>query len=41
MAESSLTTLIGDDIQGEYKWSAFVDGEDGFLYGIPSHARRR
>jgi hypothetical protein len=40
MAESYLTTLIGDDIQGDYKWSAFVDGGDGFLYGIPSHARR-
>jgi hypothetical protein len=38
--ESSLTTLIGDEIQGEYKWSAFVDGGDGFLYGIPSSARR-
>jgi hypothetical protein len=22
------------------KWSAFVDGGDGFLYGIPSNARR-
>jgi hypothetical protein len=42
MAESYLTTLIdnGDEIQGDYKWSDFVDGGDGFLYGIPSHARR-
>jgi hypothetical protein len=41
MAESSLTTLIGDEIQGYYeKWSDFVDGEDGFFYGIPSDARR-
>ena len=39
--ESSLTTLIGDEIEGGYiKWSDFVDGEDGFFYGIPSHARR-
>ena len=38
MAESSLTTLIGHEIQGEYKWSAFVDGGDGFLYGIPYNA---
>jgi hypothetical protein len=42
MAEPSLTTLIdiGDEIQGDCKWSAFVDGEDGFFYGIPSNARR-
>jgi hypothetical protein len=38
----SLTTLIDIDneIQGCMKWSAFVDGGDGFLYGIPSNARR-
>ena len=39
MAEPSLTTLIdiagGADIQGYDKWSSFVDGGDGFLYGIP------
>jgi hypothetical protein len=41
MAKSSLTTLIGDEeIQGGYKWLAFVDGKNGFLYGIPSNARR-
>ena len=41
MAESSyLTTLIGHEIEGYSKWSAFVDGGDGFLYGIPSNARR-
>jgi hypothetical protein len=40
MAESYLTTLIGHEIQGDAKWSAFVDGGDGFLYGIPSNARR-
>jgi hypothetical protein len=40
MTEPSLTTLIGDEIQGDRKWSDFVDGEDGFFYGIPSHARR-
>ena len=42
MMESSLTTLIdiGDEIEGDEKWSAFVDGEDGFFYGIPSRARR-
>jgi hypothetical protein len=36
----SLTTLIGDEIQGRYKWSAFVDGKNGFFYGIPFNARR-
>ena len=36
----SLTTLIGDEIQGQYKWSAFVDGKNGFFYGIPYYARR-
>jgi hypothetical protein len=41
MAESSLTTLIGgDQIQGNSKWNDFVDGGDGFFYGIPSSARR-
>ena len=43
MAESSLsslTTVIGDEIQGMYKWIAFVDGKHGFLYGIPFNARR-
>jgi hypothetical protein len=42
MAESSLTTLIdiGDEIEGgERRWD-FVDGKDGFFYGIPCHARR-
>ena len=27
------------EIQGHNKWSAFVDGGDGFFYGIPSNAR--
>jgi hypothetical protein len=40
MAESSLTKLIGDEIQVGSKWSTFVDGGDGFLYGIPSNGRR-
>jgi hypothetical protein len=40
MTEPSITTLIGDDIEGALKWSAFVDGGDGFFYGIPSRARR-
>ena len=38
MTEPSLTTLIDIVIEGFRKWNAFVD--DGFLYGIPSHARR-
>jgi hypothetical protein len=42
MTEASLTTFIdiGDQIQGDDKWSAFVDGGDGFFYGIPCDARR-
>ena len=40
MAESSLTTLIGDEIQGHGKWNDFVDGGNGFFYGIPRNARR-
>ena len=38
MTEPSLTTLIGDEIQGNQqnrKWATFVDGGDGFFYGIP------
>ena len=38
--QSDLTTLIGDEIQGDSKWWDFVDSEDGFLYGIPCNARR-
>jgi hypothetical protein len=40
ITESSLTTLIGDEIHGNSKWLEFVDGEDGFFYGIPYNARR-
>ena len=40
MTEPSLTTLIGDEIEGRVKWSVFVDGEDGYFYGIPCDARR-
>jgi hypothetical protein len=42
MMEPSLTTLIGigDKIQGPCKWLAFVDGKNGFFYGIPCDARR-
>jgi hypothetical protein len=40
MTEPFLTALIGDEIQGNNKWSDFVDGGDGFLYGIPFDARR-
>ena len=28
ITESSLTTLIGDEIAGFDQWSSFVDGED-------------
>jgi hypothetical protein len=35
MAESSLTALIFDEIQGNVKWWDFVDGKGGFMYGIP------
>ena len=42
MAEPSLTTLIviDDENEGRVNWSEFVDGKDGFLYGIPCDARR-
>jgi hypothetical protein len=40
MAESSLTTLIDDEMEEGGKWLDFVDGEDGFFYGIPFFARR-
>jgi hypothetical protein len=32
---SSITTLIRYEIAGESKWTEFVDGKDGFFYGIP------
>ena len=40
MTDPSLTTLIGDDIEGDDKWWNFVDGKNGFFYGIPFDARR-
>ena len=42
MTEPSLATLIDieNEIQGQEKWSSFVDGGDGFFYGIPFDARR-
>ena len=44
MTEPFLTTLldisIGDEIVGRYNFGDFVDGEDGFFYGIPCDARR-
>jgi len=42
MTEPSLTTLIDihDEIEGLDKWSDFVDGKNGFFYGIPYDARR-
>jgi hypothetical protein len=38
MTEPSLATLIDieNEIQGQEKWSSFVDGGDGFFYGIKS-----
>jgi hypothetical protein len=39
MTEPSLTTLLDIGLQG-HQWSAFVDGGDGFMYGIPCDARR-
>ncbi len=49
MSDSSLVTIVGEKIvlqeergykQRYPKWSTFVDGKDGFLYGIPCRARR-
>jgi hypothetical protein len=42
MMEPSLTTLIdiGEEGNSFLEWSSFVDGGDGFLYGIPFNARR-
>jgi len=34
--ESQTTNLVGPDLGDDLnKWSGFVEGEDGFLYGIP------
>ena len=40
MAETSITTFVGPHIEEDDKWSKFVDGGDGLLYGIPYSARR-
>jgi hypothetical protein len=36
----SLTTIIDIGDKGKEKWPSFVDGKNGFLYGIPFNARR-
>ena len=43
MSNSSLLAIVGEEIYEEQwwsKWSTFVNGKDGFLYGIPCEARR-
>jgi hypothetical protein len=48
MNDSSLVTFVGEEIKFQEekfglcicKWKAFVDGKNGFLYGIPDNARR-
>jgi hypothetical protein len=42
MTEPSLTTLIdiGVEIEDCWRWCDFVDGKNGFFYGIPYNARR-
>jgi len=40
MTKPSLTALIGKNNLGDKRWSTFVDGGDGFWYGIPYHAPR-
>ena len=40
MRFSSVTTLVGNEIEGNYKWSSSVTGADGCcVYGIPYNAR--
>lgn len=36
--EPILTTLLGPNIRGDRKWSTFITGKDGNLYGIPFNA---
>ena len=36
----SVTTLVGNEIEGYNKWSDSVAGANGCIYGIPSNARR-
>ena len=42
MTYPSITNLIDCNFQEhvEYKWHDFVDGGDGFLYGIPFNASK-
>ena len=39
MRFSSVTTLVGNEIEGNYKWSSSVTGAGGCVYGIPYDAR--
>jgi len=37
--ESQTTKLVGPDLGDDWdKWSGFVEGEDGFLYGMPDQS---
>ena len=37
---NAITTLVGEQLEGNDKWIGTWAGVNGFLYGIPSHARR-
>ena len=38
--DNAITTLVGEDLRGAYKWFAILAGANGFIYGIPFHGRR-
>lgn len=37
---NSISTLIGEEHHGRWKWSASILGADGCIYGIPNDAHR-
>jgi hypothetical protein len=37
---SAITTLVGEELQGDRKWRGTVAAPNGSIYGIPNHARR-
>ena len=38
--DNLITTLVGEELEGDSKWIAPLAAPNGFVYGIPAHARR-
>ena len=37
---NAITRLVGEELEGDEKWTGTLAASNGYLYGIPFHARR-